>query len=263
MSLRARFAALALTLGLVAALLIGWKVYVVAADVSHFVLPPPEDVGRSIVDLLGQSRTWHHIWVTSQEIVIGFGVALVAGLIVGIVIGELPVLDRALNPFLVALQVLPKVAIVPLLILWMGFGLSAKVMVAAIFALFPITAGTRAGIRAVEPGHRDLAATLRASRIQRLRFVVLPSALPSILTGMEVGVVLATIGAIVAEYLAGNEGLGWLAVASLNQLQVADLFAVIILLSVLGFVAYAAVGSLRRILVPWHPSAVDVRPPGF
>jgi NitT/TauT family transport system permease protein len=249
-------------MGLLLAILATWKVYVSVADVSKFVLPPPDAVWDSMVDLLGRARTWHHIWVTSQEILLGFGLALVGGLAVGVAIGEMPVLDRAMNPFLVALQVLPKVAIIPLLILWMGFGLSAKVVVAAVFAFFPITAGTRAGIRAVEPGHRDLAATLRASRWQRLRFIVLPSALPSILTGMEVGVVLATIGAVVAEYLAGGEGLGWLAVASLNQLQVADLFAVIILLAVLGFVAYAAITSLRRILVPWHPSAED-RPPGF
>ncbi len=262
MSTRSRLVALGLTIFFVVVLLAAWQLYVSVADVSKFVLPPPSAVWHSIVDLLGQGRTWHHVWVTSQEILIGFGLALVFGLVVGILVGEIPVLNRAMNPFLIALQVLPKVAIIPLLILWMGFGLSAKVVVAAVFAFFPITEGTRAGIRAVEPGHRDLAATLCATRWQRLRFVVLPSALPSILTGMEVGVVLATIGAVVAEYLAGGEGLGWLAVASLNQLQVADLFAVIVLLAALGFVAYAAIASLRRVLVPWHPSTRD-RPPGF
>src|SRR5690606_9239354 len=112
-------------------------------DVSAFVLPPPEDVWTSIVDLLGQDRTWHHAWITLQEIILGFGLALALGLVVGTLIGELPLLDRAVNPFLIALQVLPKVAIIPLLILWLGFGMSAKVVVAAVFAFFPITAGTR------------------------------------------------------------------------------------------------------------------------
>ena len=262
MSTRSRVAAFLLGVGILAAFLAAWKAYVSMADVSAFVLPPPEDVGRSIVDLLGQDRTWHHAWITLQEILLGFGLALLTGLVVGILIGELPLLDRAVNPFLVALQVLPKVAIIPLLILWLGFGMSAKVVVAAVFAFFPITAGTRAGIRSVDPGHRDLAATLGTTRWQRLRFVVLPSALPSILTGMEVAIVLATVGAVVAEYLAGSEGLGWLAVASLNQLRVDDLFAVIVLLAAMGFVVYAAVAGLRRFLVPWHPSADD-RPPGF
>ncbi len=262
MSARSRVLSLLLGLAILAALLGGWKLYVSWADVSPFVLPPPEDVGGSIVDLASQERTWHHAWVTFQEIVIGFGLALVCGVVVGVLIGELPVLERAVNPFLVTLQVLPKVAVIPLLILWLGFGMSAKVVVAAVFAFFPITAGTRAGIRSVDPGHRDLAATLRATRWQRLRFVVLPSALPAILTGMEVGIVLATVGAVVAEYLAGGEGLGWLAVASLNQLRVDDLFAVIVMLAAMGFVVYATVAALRRVLAPWHPSAED-RPPGF
>lgn len=262
MSTRSRVAAFLLGLGILGAFLAAWKAYVSMADVSAFVLPPPEDVWRSIVDLLGQERTWHHAWITFQEIILGFGLALALGLVVGILIGELPLLDRAVNPFLIALQVLPKVAIIPLLILWLGFGMSAKVVVAAVFAFFPITAGTRAGIRAVDPGHRDLATTLGTTRRQRLRFVVLPSALPSILTGMEVAIVLATVGAVVAEYLAGSEGLGWLAVASLNQLRVDDLFAVIFILAAMGFVVYAAVAGLRRVLVPWHPSADD-RPPGF
>lgn len=262
MSHRSRLAATALTVAILVVLVVVWKIYVSVEDVSTFVLPPPEDVGRALVDLLGQGSTWHHAWVTVQEILLGFGIALVTGLVVGITIGEVPVVERAMNPLIVALQVLPKVAIIPLLILWMGFGLSAKVTVAAVFAFFPITAATRAGIRSVDPGHLDLAATLGANRRQRLRHVVFPSALPSILTGMDVAIVFATVGAVVAEYLAGGEGLGWLAVASLNQLRVDDLFAVIILLALLGFALYAVITGLHRVLIPWHPSSRE-RPPGI
>lgn len=245
---------LGLRLSLLVVLVAGWKLYVEVGDVSPFVLPPPEDVVRATVEVLGESRTWHHLWVTLFEIVAGFGLAGVAGVATGVAIGCIPLLDRVLWPYLVAIQVIPKVAVIPLLLLWMGFGTSSKVVVAAIFAYFPITAGTQAGVRAVEPRHRDLAATLRASGWQRLRFVDLPSALPSVLTGMEIGIVLATVGAIVAEYLAGGEGLGWMAVSSLNQLQVDRLYAVILVLSVLGFTLYASFRGLRRLLVPWHPS---------
>lgn len=181
------------------------------------------------------------------------------GIVTGVAIGEVRVVERALSPLLIALQVLPKVAIIPLLILWFGFGASAKIFIAAVFAFFPVTAGTRAGIRSVEPNHRDLAHTLQASRRQRLTLVDLPSSLPSILTGMEVGIVLATVGAIVAEYLAGSEGLGWLATFYLNQLQVDRLFGVIVVMCGLGLVLYAAVLGLRRLLVPWHHSTHDVR----
>jgi NitT/TauT family transport system permease protein len=125
-----------------------------------------------------------------------------------------------------------------------------------------VTAGTRAGTRSVERNHRDLATTLQATRWQRLTQIDLPSSLPSILTGMEVGIVLATVGAIVAEYLSGSEGLGWLATFYLNQLQVDALFGVIVLMSALGLLLYAAVLGLRRLLVPWHQSTLPEHPSG-
>lgn len=260
--MRARVASLALAVALGAVLLVAWKAYVELFDVSRFVLPPPEDVGAATVDLLGQGATWRHTWVTVHEILTGFAIATVLGVATGAVIGEVPVLERALNPYLVALQVLPKVAVLPLLILWLGFGSSVKVVIAAVFAFFPIVAGTRAGVRSVEAGHRDLVTTLDAGIRQRMWLVELPSALPSILTGMEVGAVLATVGAVVAEYLAGSQGLGYLAVASLNQLQVDRLFGVIVLLCAVGMSIYAAVVGLRRVLVPWHPSGAR-QPPGW
>lgn len=244
------------------ALIGAWKAYVEISDVSRFVLPAPDAVWSATVGLLGDGSTWDHARITLWEIVAGFAVASVFGIVTGAVIGEVRVLERALSPYLVALQVLPKVAVIPLLVLWLGFGPSAKIVIAAIFAFFPITAGTRAGIQSVQPNHRDLATTLRASRRQRLVLVDLPSAMPSILTGMEVGIVLATVGAVVAEYMAGGEGLGWLAVFYLNQLQVDSLFGVIGLLSAMGFVLYGAVAGLRRLLVPWHQSA-SVGAPGI
>ena len=243
--------------GLAVALVAAWKIYVEVADVSRFVLPPPEDVGRALVEVGGEEQTWHHVRITVWEIAGGFTAALVTGVVIGTAMGELPAVERVVNPYLVVLQVLPKVAIIPLLILWLGFGSSARILIAGLFAFFPITASTRAGIRGVDPGQLDLAATLQASRWQRLWLVELRSALPSILTGMEVGIVLATIGAVVAEYLSGGEGLGWLAVVNLNQLQVDRLYAVIAILCGVGVVLYGAVATLRRILIPWHPSAAQ------
>lgn len=245
-----------------AAFLGGWKLYVEVTDISRFVLPPPDDVGTAVFDLLGERRTWENLRVTVWEIVAGFAIAVIAGGLVGIVIGELPAVERVVNPYLIVLQVLPKVAIIPLLLLWLGFGSSARIVIAAVFAFFPVTAGTRAGIRSVDHRQLDLAATLQTSRWQRLWLIELRSALPSILTGMEVAIVLATIGAVVAEYLSGGEGLGWLAVVNLNQLQVDRLFAVIVLLCIVGVVLYTAVASLRRLLVPWHESTTE-RPSGL
>lgn len=258
--MRSRLAPLALGLAVLVLLLVAWKAYVEVFDVSRFVLPPPDAVGRATVDLLGEGRTWTHLWVTLQEILAGFAIATVLGIVAGVVMGEIRLLDRTFTPYLVALQVLPKVAIIPILLVWLGFGMSTRIVVAAVFALFPIVAATRTGVRSVELGHRDLADVIGTTRSQRLRWIVLPSAAPAILTGLEVGIVFATIGAVVAEYLSPGQGLGWVAITSLNQLQVDRLFGVITILSVLGFALYVVVASLRRVVAPWHQSALTPGP---
>jgi NitT/TauT family transport system permease protein len=253
---------LAWIVGIAVVSVLGWKLYVEAADVSPFVLPAPDAVWRSLVELVGESRTWEHVRTTLGEILGGFALAVVVGVLIGTILGEFPAAARVMNPYLVVLQVLPKVAIIPILLVWIGFGSTARVLIAAVFAFFPITTGTRAGIRSVELGHLDLAATLQMSRWRRLWLIELRGALPSIVTGMEVAIVLATVGALVAEYLSPGAGLGWLAIVSLNQLQVADLFAVIVILCVMGILLYAAVAGLRRVLVPWHQSSLQ-RAPGL
>ena len=235
-------------------LILAWQLYVTWGHVSPFLLPAPAQVWRALVSLLGQSSTLHHALVTLEEIVGGFAIALVAGLLVGLVLALTPPVERAVNPFVVALQVMPKVVLIPMFSLWFGFGVGSKVAVSAIFALLPILTNTVAGVRAVDPRHRDVFASLGARRAQRIRLLDLPSALPWVLTGMQVGIVLATVGAVVAEFLGGSEGLGYLAITALDQLQVARMFAVIVLLSTLSYALYAAIAQLRVRLVPWHPS---------
>jgi NitT/TauT family transport system permease protein len=252
--MRAHGAALAVAVGTVLAVLTGWQAYVTVADVSPFVLPRPAEVGAATWELLGEGRTWTHASVTVREILLGFAVAAVTGVASGLLLGSVRVLEHAFRPLLVALQVVPKVALVPLFLLWFGFGMTSKVVVAAIFAYFPVALATMAGVKAAEPAHRDLAVLLGTGRLQRLLLFVLPGALPLVLTGLELGIVLATVGAVVAEYLAGGEGLGWMAVTALSQLRVDRLFGVVVLLSVLGFLLYLGVLALRRLLIPWHVS---------
>jgi NitT/TauT family transport system permease protein len=148
------------------------------------------------------------------------------------------------------------VALVPLFIVWFGFGMTSKVVLAAVIAFFPIMTNTILGIKSVETGHSDVMLSLNAGRWNTFWEVELPSALPFILTGMEVGIVLATIGAIVGEYLGGSNGLGYMAVATLNAFDVNAMFAVIVLLTVLGLVLYFAVVLLRRYVTPWHVSVL-------
>lgn len=234
------------------ALIVIWEAYVTIFAVSPFILPSPFAVADSVVTLLSDPRTWNHTMVTLIEIVCGFVIAVVVGIVLGGVLGKIPWLESSLNPLIVGLQVMPKVALIPLFIVWFGFGLTSKIVLAAVIAFFPIMTNTILGIKSVERGHRDVMLALNASRWQTFRDVELPSALPFILTGMEVGIVLATIGAIVGEYLGGSLGLGYMAVATLNAFDVQAMFGVIIILTILGLILYFLVVLLRRYLTPWH-----------
>jgi NitT/TauT family transport system permease protein len=245
--------------GLVAPLiLIGffgiWEGYVRAFAVSRFILPPPTRIITALIDLLHQPTILHHTAITLEETLGGFLVATALGVGLGALLGKVPWLERALNPLIVASQVVPKVALVPLFILWFGFGITSKVVIAAVLASFPILTNTVLGVKSVERGHHAVMDSLRVNGWQRFWELELPSALPYILTGMEVGIVLSTIGAVVGEYLGGSDGLGAMAVTTLNALQVDTLFAVILLLTLIGLTLYLAIAGLRRLIVPWHDS---------
>lgn len=241
------------------AFLLVWHFYVTWFNVSKFIVPPPTAVAESFVELLTSRSTLYHAWITLYETLVGFVLATVIGVGLGAVLGKTPWLEQALNPFIVATQVVPKVALVPLFILWFGFGPEAKIVVAAVLAFFPILTNTVLGVKSVDLGHKDVMTVLNARRWQRFVTLELPSALPAVLAGMEVGVVLAIIGAVVGEYLGGSTGLGHLAVAALNDYKVGALFAIILLLTLIGFALYVLVGTLKHFVIPWHESVITAR----
>lgn len=148
------------------------------------------------------------------------------------------------------MQLIPKVALAPLFILWFGFGLESKIVISGVLAFFPIFANTLVAIKSTDAGDREVFASMRATPLQSFLLLELPSALPVILTGAEVAIVLAIIGAIVGEFIGGNAGLGYLAVVRLQELQVDQLFGVILILALIGLLLYGAVAVLRRISCP-------------
>lgn len=238
--------------------LAAWKASTVAFDISRFVLPPPEEVATTLGRLLREPAVWLvHARMTLVETVVGFLIALVTGTVAGAVLGRLFWLERAVRPLVVALQVIPKVALIPLFVIWFGFGITSKIVIAAILAFFPIMLNVMLGVRSVEPGHREVMRSLDASRWQTFRSLDFHSTLPYVFAGMEVGIVFALIGAIVGEYLGGNEGLGYMVVVSLNALDAPQLFAVIILLAALGSILFFAVTGIKRLMIPWHDSVIE------
>jgi NitT/TauT family transport system permease protein len=233
-----------------------WKLVIAVFDVSEFVLPQPEKVLTGIGDLVQVDGFWTNVRITLTETIVGFLIALVLGVGMGSLLGHSPTLERALRPAIVASQVVPKVALVPLFIIWFGFGMTSKIVIVTLLAFFPIMLNVMLGVRSVDPGHRELMRSLNAGRWATFWRLEYHSTLPYVLAGMEIGIVFAIIGAVVGEYLGGNEGLGYMIVASLNALNAEQLFAVIIVLTALGFALFLAVVALKRFLIPWHESVI-------
>ncbi len=234
-----------------------WKLVIALFDVSPFVLPQPEDVVGGIRELVGSDGFWADLQTTLTETLVGFAIALVLGISLGTLLGRVVWLEQALRPVIVASQVVPKVALIPLFIIWFGFGITSKIIIVALLAFFPILLNVILGVRSVDAGQRDVMRSLNATRWQTFRRLEYPSTLPYILAGMEVGIVFAVVGAVVGEYLGGDQGLGYRVVTSLNNLEAETLFAVIVVLTLFGFLLYLAVVLLKRFLIPWHDSAID------
>lgn len=231
-----------------------WEIAVRSLNVSTLILPPPSMIAERLWQLLQEPTTWEHTGITAAETVLGFLIAVVAGVVAGVVLGKVFWLEVSLRPIIVALQVVPKVAFIPLFVIWFGFGMTSKVIIAAMLAFFPIMLNVLLGVKSLEPGHRDLMKSLNATRGQTFVNLEMRSIMPYLLAGMESGIIFAVIGTIVGEYLGGSEGLGFMVVSTLNQLDAPGLFGVIVILSVLGLLLYFIVFALKRFLIPWHES---------
>lgn len=233
---------------------VAWDLSVRVFGVNELVLPPPAAVLDSLGTVVADPGTWGQAQTTVVETLSGFLIALFSGVLVGVVLGKVPWIERSLRPLIVASQVVPKVALIPLFVIWFGFGITSKIIIAAMLAFFPIMLNVQLGVRSVEPGQREVMRSLNASRWQTFQHLELKSTMPYVFAGMEVGIVFAIIGTIVGEYLGGSEGLGYMVVVSLNALDAPKLFAVITLLSAIGLALYFAVSTLKRFVIPWHES---------
>ncbi|GAB3632303.1 ABC transporter permease [Microbacterium sp. AGC85] len=244
---------------LVVAIVVIWQLVVSIGQVNPFLFPPPGAVGEKFMGLFVAPDIWSHTLTTLSEILIGFAIAVVTGVVVGVLLGKLPWLEASVRPLIVITQVAPKVAFIPLFVIWFGFGITSKIWLSALLAFFPIMLNMLLGVRSVEQGQREVMKSLNATRWQTLLQLEMRSVQPYLFAGMEVGIVLATTGAIVGEYIAGSQGLGFLVVSSMNQLDAALTFALILWLSLLGLVLYLVVNELKRFFIPWHESVYGLR----
>lgn len=246
--MKARFGSLLL----LAALLLAWEAACRALKISALVLPPPSAIAQSLWNGLASGYFWPHLRTTVIELVLGVLTGCAFGFAAGVALGEYAGLRRLLMPYVVASQVIPKLALAPLFVLWFGFGITSTVVITALICFFPLLENTLTALQQVAPERLELFRLLGASRAQTLWRLKLPSGLPAILAGFRVAVVLALVGAVVGEFIGASQGLGALVIASQGTMDTSLMFAVLVLIAALGMLAYQATLCLeRRLLLPF------------
>ena len=234
----------------------GWELSVRLFDIPNIVLPAPSAVAAALwYGMQGDFLT--HFGVTFFETIAGFFIGSATGLFLGALIGQFPLLERTLYPYVVAFQTLPKVAIAPIIVIWFGYGMASKIVITATIAFFPLLANTIVGLRAAPIEQIELMVAFTASRWQVFRLARLPQALPYIFVGLDVAIVLSVIGAIVGEFVGAQAGLGYLILQKNFNMDMAGVFAILIVLSAMGVGLHLLVNAVQRRVVFWMDSSTD------
>ena len=220
--------------------------------VDNFFISNPIDVGRRLLGWTLDGSIFVHLWATLYATTIGFVLGSVLGAVLGIWLGVSPFVSRLLNPYLYALNALPKVALAPLFVLWFGLGIDSKIALAAALVLFLVFLNTFAGVRQVDQDLIDAARLMKATRIQIISKVIVPSALSWLFVGLRVAVPYALIGAVIGEMIASNRGLGYLVQFSGAQFDTAGVFAVLIVIALLAMALNFVVDIVERRLERWR-----------
>ena len=237
-----------------------WELALALEWVSESILPPPLDIATSFVELIGSEFVWDDIAATLWESVAGFVLGSALGLALAIPSGLSPTMRQMLGPYAVALQVTPRIAIAPLIIAWAGFGYSSKIWIAAIIAFFPVYVNALTGILTVDEDSREMFRSLGASRLQTFTRLMVPGSLPVLFAGLKTAAGLALVGAVVGEFISAERGLGVLVQQFSSQLAIADAFAVILMLMIMGLLLYGVMEWLERATVFWmHDSRLAAR----
>ena len=227
-----------------------WKAIVIVGNYPAFILPPPEAVFTRLISGWTDGTIGRHAGTTLLEVALGFGAGASTAIVVGYGLARSRLVERLVSPYIVAAQATPILALAPLLALWFGPGLTAKVVICALIVFFPVAISTMVGIRAVDARLLELARSLRATRRQVLLTLEIPAAMPSIFGGLRVGVTLAVVGAIVGEWAGSERGLGVLVNLARGSLfDIPLLFATLVTIALLGIALYALVVIVERVLL--------------
>lgn len=238
-----------LPLATLAVLVLAWHVATRVFDWPRWLVPSPVDVSRALGD--ERSVLPGHFKTTLLETLGGFGLAILIGIPLAILIAYSRLLERTIYPVLLALNAVPKIAIAPILVLWMGFGAGPKIMITFLLCIFPIVISTATGIKATPAEFMELIRSLSASPAQVFLKVRFPAALPHVFVGLKVAISLAVIGAVIGEFVGAESGLGHVIIASGSNVNTSLAFAAMVLLGIMSIVLFYALVALERVVVPW------------
>jgi NitT/TauT family transport system permease protein len=230
--------------------LLAWQLFVVIYQMPPYLLPTPTQIAQVFVARLPDLL--QHGWVTVYEMIAGYALAVAVAVPLAIAITSSRTFDELVMPTLLFFQIVPKVAIAPLFLVWFGVGATPKILVAFLISFFPIVIDAAVGLRSMSPEMHDLARSMGATRMQVFTRFRLPTSLPYLFSGLKVAATLAIAGTVVGEFVGADQGLGYLLLVTNSNLETPMMFATIVALTVIGFVFYYIVELLENFLIPWH-----------
>jgi NitT/TauT family transport system permease protein len=235
--------------------LAGWQWGPGLLGIPHYIVPPLSLVFSEFFRMWNVDHLAFHTGVTAAEVIAGFALGSLLGACIGYLLGMSPTAEVALSPYILALQIAPKVAFAPLFILWMGFSVYPKILVAILIVFFPVLVNVMTAVRGVDPDMINLARSFKATRAQIFWKIEFPASMPPFLAGLRIGSTLAVVGVVVGELVGGNLGLGYLLVFGEGAGNTAMVFVTIIMLTAIGIAAYAAVALTERRVLRYLPPA--------
>lgn len=229
-----------------------WELAVAIFEIPPYLLPPPSAIADAFI------ADWRVIYLnigpTMIEILGGFALSIIIGVPLATLIVFSRVAERALYPLMVASQAIPKVAIAPLFIVWMGYGIMPKIWIAFLIAFFPIVIDTVVGLRSVQPEMLQLGRSMGGGTLRVFLKLRLPNALPNLFGGLKVAITLAVVGAITGEFVGSQTGLGYLLTSASGQMDTALVFAVLVTISAIAMALFMIIELLEKLAIPWHAS---------
>lgn len=233
------------------AIVLLWEYGTKLLDIPAYVLPPPSDIVSSLTTQLQSPRYWAHIRVTGMETALGFVLGCGSAFLLGVAVSQIRLVEKTVYPYVVAFQTVPKIALAPLFVIWFGFGMTSKVVVAALVCFFPMIVNVIEGLRAAQQEQIEMMRSLDATKFQIFRKVQFPSALPFIFAGLDIGIIFAVIGAVVGEFVGARAGLGYLLLQNIYDFNTSGLFGVLVTLSAMGLLGHFVVRLLQRRFAFW------------